>query len=207
MLKKLREMRYEIFAVCLLLVLGALIAFLVKLRQDRTLSGVLCALVLIDGALLLFVLRKLWRTKWRKRVSEIFENTLGRAIISLLRFLERVLDRWNSGYRKRENILGGKTEITFEFGMEKKDKFVNKARRWKQMKSDRERLGYLYRKMIDRKLERGVNITRCETPTEIKAKHSENETENELFDMYIEYRYDNRKCLSTEKLIEIKNRM
>ena len=75
------------------------------------------------------------------------------------------------------------------------------------MKSDRERLGYLYRKMIDRKLERGVNITRCETPTEIKAKHSENETENELFDMYIEYRYDNRKCLSTEKLIEIKNRM
>ena len=42
---------------------------------------------------------------------------------------------------------------------------------------------------------------------ELKKKYSENEIENVLFDMYLEHRYDERKSLSTEKLIDIKNKM
>ena len=74
------------------------------------------------------------------------------------------------------------------------------------MKSDRERLGHLYRHMISSQIKCGKSAYSFDTPAEIKARNSSVNIENELFDIYISTRYDERVALNTEQIFDLKNR-
>ena len=59
--------------------------------------------------------------------------------------------------------------------------------------------------MITQKIHSGLRAKASNTPLELKDICEANDAEDELFSMYINCRYDERKSISTEKLMTLKN--
>lgn len=150
------------------------------------------ALVLAAFVIPLYlVMRKNWREKYRAPVI----IGIRKAIVGASRFLIKIVGRFS--FFHRGNVISGRTTVHYDFSAFRKDqrrrrKTAEKQPRWKDMESPRQRLGFLYYRVISDRIRHGEVITSHETPLEISQRPTEKEAENELFKMYNEVRYDER---------------
>ena len=75
------------------------------------------------------------------------------------------------------------------------------------MENSRERLGFLYYRVITDRIKHGEVITSHETPLEISKRPTENEAMDELFRMYNEVRYDERNKPDEETVCNLREKL
>lgn len=201
-MKKLKQYGFEI----LLGILGTLFAamllyLLIVMPEDVMTRGLLMFYMLFDGIAIYFVFRKLWRTKWRYRVMPHVQ----RAMEKLARVFKIIRKKLGIPERREQTVLKGKSKIFFDIkqtaGQTKKAK---KPSAWKNMQSDKERLGYLYKCVIDSNISHGTPIYSSETPSEIRGKKEYLDIENQIFDLYVENRYKEDVTLDRDALEDLK---
>lgn len=155
-----------------------------------------------------WLLRELWRIKWKKHFTRVAQNIIEKISAFFIRFTEKILQKYNIGGKRRKNILSGNTKVTFDSDIfESKISTRAKRIKWKNMQSDRERLGFLYRQMINKKIQTGIRIYACDTPSELLARTQNDEIEKEIFGLYISTRYDERTPLSTDQIADLKEHL
>ena len=110
--------------------------------------------------------------------------------------------------RNHHTVLKGRSKIFFD--TKEKDLPTKRAKKpsaWKNLQTDKERLGYLYRRMIDANINQGLPVFSSETPTEIKNKKEYRDIENQIFDLYVENRYKDDVTLDSTVLDDLKKEM
>lgn len=155
-----------------------------------------------------FSYRALWRNKWRRPFILGARRMLVGASHYLMKFLNRI-----SIFRSRGNLVTGRTSVSYNLSVirrqekrrRRKDSF--KPPRWKDMENARQKLGFLYYRVISEHIKHGTAVTSHETPLEISKRISKSDAESELFDMYISARYDDRKELDENEIAELKDRL
>ena len=169
---------------------------------------IIVALAFAAFAAFAWLLRELWRKKWKKRFASATQRAMEKLSSFFMRFVQKILQKYNIGGKHRKNILGGSTKITFDSNIfESKVSTRPKRVKWKNIQSDRERLGFLYRQMINTKIRTGTRVYACDTPSELLDRVQSNEVEKEVFNLYIDTRYDDRAILSSDQLSELKERL
>jgi hypothetical protein len=154
----------------------------------------LCAFVAF-----LWSVRLIWR-KYKKKIKEQIRLAYMKLVSRLVTLLENIGVR-----RTRGNILSGKTTVSFDFLKSRPGKKPARKRvKWRQLEDDSQRLGYLYGRMIEGKIDEGRDIRISETPDEIAGKNTTNETEGELFSCYSGHRYYEKAQIDGENLVKIK---
>ncbi|MBE6578007.1 MAG: hypothetical protein E7653_07740 [Ruminococcaceae bacterium] len=162
---------------------------------------VLVTLIFADFFALLCTLRALWRKKWRQKAVKAAR----RLIIGASRFVIRLLEKWNIGKSKSSGSLSAKSVITFDgVSLDREHKKARK-RKWKHMQTDRERVGFLYRYMITERIKGGLRATAHDTPKELCDMGKNTSVEQELFELYISTRYDERTAPEQQRVERIKN--
>ncbi len=143
-----------------------------------------------------------WRRKWRARATERMQRVFSR----LQRFIEKLVDK-TGGKKSKNSILEGKTTIRFDksnFARENDKARAQRQPKWKQLSDNRSRMRFLYRGMIISKIKKGAKIYSSETPCEIDCRQEKSQREQELFDMYVRCRYDERQSPDPTELQRIK---
>lgn len=165
-------------------------------------QGVLAAVCLADG----FVIWKLYRRlkkKWKEALTERAKKLFARASMLLMKLMER-FDGVLRLFRRNRTVMGGKTTYSFDFSAPEKKKKPPKAPKWKQMETARQKLGYLYYHLITRRLKEGMPAKSADTPLELQHRRENAPPEEQLFDLYVSARYDERAELSEDELDELK---
>ena len=124
----------------------------------------------------------LWRNKWRDRVSAAARKLYAKYGVRLFRALEK----WGFGSGSE---LGGKSSIVFNFGREKAESRKKRPPKWKNLRNEKQRLGYLYRAIITKHIKNGERILASETPAVIRDRINAEGAEGEVMDMYCDMRY------------------
>ena len=201
-MKKLKQYGFEILLGILGTLFVIMLAYLlIVMPEDVMVRGSVMFYMLFDGIALYFVLRKLWRTKWRYRVMPHVQKALEK----LARVLKIVAKKLGIPEISQQTVLKGKSKIFFDVKQTaEQTKKAKKPSAWKNMQNDKERLGYLYRRVIDSNIHQGVPIYSSETPSEIKSKKEYREIENQIFDLYVENRYKDEVTLDRDELEELK---
>ncbi len=202
-MKYIYKRRYEISAFLLVVVLFTVILYLSVVEPDKEPLRTFLYISLIPNIILLFLtLREIWRRRLKNKAKSALKKIISKIAKALTAFLEK----WNVLRGENKNILTGKTTVTFDLSLsEKQSTKKTKPLKWKQLKTDRERLRYLYRRMITNKIKLGVNIKACDTPLELKYLCTSDEFEAELFETYIDCRYDERKDIPSQKIYLLKD--
>ena len=150
------------------------------------------------------MVRELWRKKWSKMLSDSF----GKIFDRLRKLMAKLADKITIA-SKDDSVLRGKTTFSFDKieSISREKTVKTKPPKWRQLKEDREKMRYLYRGMITARLRRGELIYSDETPSEIEGRGKLTADERELFDMYVEARYDERKAVDGEKVKNLKEKL
>ena len=192
-------------AVCVLLFsgLGGCVSLLIN--GGKTAKIIAAVLAVADVVALVLLVRLLWRIKWKKALV----RGLQKAFEALSKFFLKVSDavmRRLGKYRK--NTLYGNARITYYGSAERRGKkAARKTVKWKQLDSTRERLGFLYRYMIGKRISEGARARASDTPCELKKSISSSVEQDELFELYIGARYDERFEVSDAQLDSLKLRL
>ena len=153
----------------------------------------------------LYMLRSLWRKKWKKRFLFWGQKTIEKAAKAFLRFVERFLDKLGISIGGSDTTIGVKVSVTVDKNIfEIKEREKAKKTKWKHLKNNKERLGFLYKYMIVNMIKHGKQAFASDTPREIKDRYADTEGEDRLFELYISTRYDDRAELSDEDIENIK---
>ncbi len=201
-MKWIRKCFFEILAGILGVAFAVmLLYYAIATPEDLMTRGTLMFTILFDGIALYFVLRRLWRTKWRYRVLP----AVHKALEKLSRVFKIVAKKLGIKERTPQTVLGGKSKIFFDGKREdEKTKHTKKKKSWKAMQNDKERLGYLYKQVINDSISHGSPVFSSETPSEIKKKKTYRDIESQIFDLYIENRYKDDVNLDTDTLDSLK---
>ena len=204
-MKQTRKCGYEILAFFLGVALGTMILYLYTVNpEDLNTRGTILFGILFDVIALYFVMRKLWRTKWRYRVMPSVQKILDK----LARVFKIFRQKLGLPEREDQTVLGGKSKIYFDSKpINTQTQKAKKPSAWKNLKNDKERLGYLYRYMIDSNIHRGLPVFSSETPSEIREKKEYKDVENQIFDLYVENRYKDDIELDRDMLDDLKKEM
>ena len=153
--------------------------------------------LLLCGILFTVTFIHLWRVKWKKAIAA----RLRMLLTGLASLFIAIVEKWNESQDPKDR-LGGTTSISFDFShLEKSEKKAQKPPKWKHLQTDRERMRFLYRSMMTERVKKGALVYSSETPTELKQKQENEAHEEELFDLYISCRYDER-CEPSEHTVE-----
>ena len=201
-MKYIRKYGFEILLSILGVAFAAMLLYLLIVTpEDLMMRGTVMFGLFFDGIALYFVLRKLWRTKWRYCVMPQVQKILEK----LARVLKIVRKKLGIPERNQQTVLKGKSKVFFDAKPTNEQvKRSKKAKGWKALQSDKERLGYLYKRVIDANIHQGVPIYSFETPSEIKSKKEYLDTENQIFDLYVANRYKNDVTLDRDVLDDLK---
>ena len=150
------------------------------------------------------------RSNWRQRYRKPFIIGLRKAIVSASRFLIKIVGRFS--FFHRGNVISGRTTVHYDFSAFRKDerrrrKTAEKQPRWRDMESPRQKLGFLYYRVISDRIKHGEVITSHETPLEISQRPIESEAQEELFRMYNSVRYDERKEPDEKAVYELREKL
>ena len=199
-MRTFQKYRYEFLAVVLTAALLILGFYLVMADFDaNSARSALFTAFVADGVALYFIIRKLWRTKWKK----IFLSSVQKIIAKIANRLAAFLEKRIRG--KKVTVLSGKTTVSFDFPLQELSKKKSpKPTKWKHLKSDRERLGYLYKHVVEFNINHGLLVFSSDTPIEVKMKKEYETFENQIFDLYIENRYKDTLEIDTLTLNELK---
>lgn len=179
--------------LCLLCLLILSIVMYLWKRYDGVknpeIGSVLFLLAAIDAFVLVRTFRALWRKKMRKKVVFAFQRMFEKMIGGLTRTFEK----WGIGKRKA-NVIGGRASILFDrLSSEKEMKQPTlRKTKWKHLQTARERMGYLYAKMIQRRVAEGLEYHSSDTPLQLQRQKENTPIEDALFDLYVQKRYDGR---------------
>lgn len=155
---------------------------------------ILCAVLFVISFI------RLWRTKWKTAIA----SGLRKLLVGIATLFVAIVEKWNENANVNDR-LGGTTSVSFDFSpLEKEEKKAHKLPKWKHLQTDRERLRFLYRAMMTERVKKGALVYSDETPTELKQKQENEAHEEELFDLYISCRYDERQQPSEETLQQLK---
>jgi len=180
-----QKYRYECLAGMLTVVLFIAAFYFTATNADaQAVRSALLVFVIADGIGLYFTLCKLWRTKWKKA----FITSVQKAIAKLIKRIAPFLEKFSKD--KKTTVLKGKTTISFDFSLFEQDKSKSKKiTKWKNLRNDRERLGHLYKSMIEFNIKHGLLVYSSDTPSEIEGKKENENFETQIFDLYIKNRY------------------
>ncbi len=196
-MKTIYRYRYEI-ALFVLLCFFLPIAFF---DPDTSFASALKLLLYAaDVALIYLTIRKLFRLKWRKAIISCAQKVFTAIAKLFMRFLEK----WPFTHGAK-NIIMGETKFHFEF--EEKITVAGRSAKhpkWKQLKTEREKLRYLYRHIISQRIKHGERIYSSLTPSEIEGMRENTYPESRIFDLYKDYRYDDRKLPEEDQIRDIK---
>ena len=201
-MKWIRKHIYELLTSILGIAFATMLLFLLIVKpEDLMVRGTVMFGLFFDAIAIYYTLRKLWRTKWRQRVMPSVQKFLEKVARVLKLFREKL----GIPERNHHMVLRGKTKIFFDTKeADTTTKRTKKPSAWKNLQTDRERLGYLYRRMIDTNINQGLPVFSSETPTEIKGKKEYRDVENQIFDLYVENRYKDDVTLDRIVLDELK---
>ncbi len=183
-MKMLYQFRYEWSLLFLLGILAGLVYLFPVEGNGAFLWGAGLTLCL---ALILLVLWRLYQIKWKRAIA------LG--IQKVFSAISRRFSLWmeQRSIRNKRNILLGETNIRFHFEeSEKTKKKAKKQPRWRQLKTERQKMKYLYRQTVSARIRRGTRIYASHTPEEIQTMDENSAVESEVFSLYTKYRYDER---------------
>ena len=199
-MRTIQKYRYESLAIVLTAALLVLGFYLVMADFDVNLvRSALFAAFVADGVALYFTIRKLWRTKWKKVFLSSVQKIIAKIAKRLTAFLEKRI------ISKKTTVLSAKTTVSFDFPLQELcKKKSHKTTKWKYLKNDRERLGYLYKQMIEFNINHGLLVFSSDTPIEVKMKKEYETFENQIFDLYITNRYKDTLETDTDTLNELK---
>lgn len=199
-MRTFQKYRYESLAIVLtatLLILGFYLV-MADFAVNSVRSALFAAFV-ADGVALYFTIRKLWRTKWKK----LFVSSVQKIITKIAKRLTDFFEKRTRG--KKTTVLSCKTTVTFDFPLQEfSKKKSSKTIRWKSLKNDRERLGYLYKSVIELNINHGLLVFSSDTPIEVKMKKEYETFENQIFDLYITNRYNDTLKIDANILNELK---
>ena len=153
---------------------------------------------LADGLVIWRLYRKL-KKKWAEALAERAKKLFARASMLLMKLLEK-FDGVARLFRRNRSVMGGTTSYSFDFSTPEKKKKAPKPPKWKQMETARQKLGYLYYHLITRRLKEGMAASSADTPLELKNRRENLPPEEQLFDLYVSARYDERAELSEAEL-------
>ena len=186
-MKKLYKFRYEILLALLsaLFVNSLIIRPSTEIGTQIKLIGSVILLLLV-----LLVLRKLYRLKWRRAMV----SGLQKLMVAISKVFRGLLDKWGLS-SKQQNVITGDTKVFFNLSeiRRQKKKASQKAKSWKHLTTQRERLGFLYKKSINLRVKHGERIYSSHTPEEIKQNANDSDCDYTLIELYGKYRYDERK--------------
>lgn len=204
-MKQLRKYSYEILACLLGVAFVTMLLYLIAVQPESlNVRGTVMFGMLFDAIALYFVLRKLWRSKWRYRIAPVAQKVLEK----LVRVLKIFRAKLGLEGKDTRTVLRGKVTVSFDAKISTATaKRAKKPQGWGSLQSDRERLGYLYRHMIDQNISRGLPVFSSETPSEIREKKSYKDCENQIFDLYVENRYREQVTLDREGLNDLKKEL
>lgn len=204
--QKIKEIWREIALVVSLSVFVILMYYFIADRPEGMYAQSFMILGTVgSGAAVFLLLRSLWRDKWRRVTAAIMQRAFGR----VQRLIERISEKLGIK-RSDKTVLAGKTRVTFNkitLDSEKEELKEKKPPRWKQLESDRARMRFLYRQMIGSKIKKGARIYGSQTPSEICNGQDKSDAESELFDIYIECRYDDRRAPDTQTVLKLKDEL
>lgn len=209
--RRLREfLRRYLKEIVAFLSLEAALFVLFRWREiptERTVArAILFAVFLCSVGTLAAMLVLLWKTKWKRFFADTSRAVLARVTSALRTVIGRIFDRLNLRVGAGAHTITGTATIIFDTsGSEKLTRATRKVPKWRQTQSDRERLRLLYRYMISYKLKHGMRASSVDTPSELKKRAEHAELEGELFDLYVESRYDERTEPPEAKIAEIKS--
>ena len=157
--------------------------------------------LVLSGILFLLTFIHLWRVKWKKALKD----GLYKLLTGLVTLFFAVVEKWNESQNQSDR-LGGTTSVFFDLNLkEKAEKKSQKPPKWKHLQTDRERVRFLYRAMMTERVKRGALVYSSETPAELKQKQENQPHEEELFDLYIACRYDERQQPPEETIEQLKD--
>ena len=201
-MKWIKKYGYELLAGILGTAFATMLLYLLIVTpEDLMVRGTIMFGLFFDAIAIYYTLRKLWRTKWRYRVmpavQKIFEK--------IARVLKIFREKLGIPERDQQTVLKGKSKIFFDTKETNvSTKRAKKPSTWKSLQTDKERLGYLYRRMIDTNINQGLPVFSSETPSEIRGKKEYRNVENQIFDLYVENRYKEDITLDRDTLDDMK---
>ena len=203
-MKRLFELWREFVCLCLFSVILYSTVYWATEPPDTDFGQfVFIVLFFSEIALLWYLLKCLWRQKWRQKVRALVKELLQRTA----RLVLRVFKRLNLLSQSGKNVIGGSTRIMFDDDIAtQNERRRPKKLKWKSLQSDRERLGFLYRLVISRKIKNGMYARATDTPLELSRRSENTEPEQEVFDLYVSTRYDERVSLSEEMIASLKDK-
>ncbi|MBE6597747.1 MAG: hypothetical protein E7641_08795 [Ruminococcaceae bacterium] len=198
MMRTLYKYRYEISLLILICFFLPIALFDPK---TSFMSALKLLLYICDIALVYLTLRKLYRLKWRKAIISVAQK-IAAAVAKLFMRIREILPF----PANPKNVISGETKIHFDFDeVNYKREKSKKQLKWKQLRTDRERLRYLYRYVVSERIKHGERIYASHTPSEIELISNNTESEAEVFTLYKNYRYDERKIPNEEQIQTLKN--
>ena len=196
--------------IALLLSISGFVTLTYYFTYARPEETYLQALMIIGAvavaALSIALIRMLWRKKWKNAAAEGLQRVFGR----LQRLIEKISDKFGFSQRTKKSVLSGKTKIIFEKdrGRETiRPTYEAKPPKWGRLRDDRTKMRYLYRGMISERIRKGESVYRFETPSELSTRQKNSAAEQELFQMYISCRYDERVAADGERIAELKKEL
>lgn len=173
--------------------------------EDQYAAWLLLATNLIELALLFRLIIDLWRLKWKKLFARGTQKLLGALTRFISAFFDKYIAKW-LGPRRPQNIISGNSRITLDTITFEQKPQRKKQVKWKNLKDDRQRLGFIYRHMIISKIRAGDIVFPHDTPSEIQKRLNNLPHEERVFELYTASRYDERTELSEYEIAELKNK-
>lgn len=200
-MKGILKKRLEIFAIFLSVGFFTITLYTRTLPDESERIRIICrVLQTADIVGLYFVLRKLWLTKWKKKIITSMQQVFSKIIKKWM----EIRNKWDAFREKDKKILSGKTTVSFDFYKDEAHKSHKKVIKWKNLKSDIERLGYLYKHTVEFNVKHGLLASSSDTPIEIKMKKDYETYENQIFDLYITNRYKDSLEIDSNEIIKLK---
>lgn len=203
-MEKIARLRDEIF----ILLFGGVIAAVYKYYkennpQDPYIKLGLAIAVAVSIFFIFFFMRRIWNQKAKELFATKLKNLLLRVFGRIARFASKFL-------RRGSNVLEGKTTVSFDFSgfkakKKRQEKFI--PPKWKDMDSSRKKLGFLYYKLITKKMKNGMKAFASDTPIELSRRSQNSDDENIIFDMYVGARYDETASLDEQAIINLKEKL
>lgn len=199
-MRTIQKYRHESLATVLMIALLALGFCLANTDPDASSArSVLFVAFIADGVALYFTIRKLWKTKWKKAFLSSVQKLIAKIAKRLTAFLEKRIRS------KKTTVLSAQTTVSFDFPLQElSKKKTPKAAKWKHLNNDRERLGYLYKHVIEFNINHGLLVFSSDTPIEVSMKKEYEAFENQIFDLYIANRYTDTLETDSHTLDELK---
>lgn len=173
--------------------------------QEPYIKLALAIAVAVSIFFIFFFMRKIWNQKAKELFASKLRNLISRVFGMIMRFAAKL-----NIFRRHGNVLEGKTTVSFDFSgfkakKKRQEKFI--PPKWKDMDSERKKLGFLYYKLITRKMKNGMKAFASDTPIELRRRTENSEAEEKLFDMYIGTRYDEGASLNEQEILDLKEKL